>query len=123
MFADLDELTYDHEEDGSLLRQQLEKVVLARGAWATVMFVYQERNRRTGAFDAPRVAVVRFRKVRGVYRKHAAFDIADRAQARHIAEVVERWYPQMASGDDHGSDEQAPDDEGRHTEASYEDNA
>lgn len=121
MFASLDELTYDHEEDGTLLRRQLEKVVLATGAWATVMFVYQDLDRKTGSFGPARIAVVRFRKVRGAYRKHAAFAIADQTHARHIAAVVERWYPQMAASDD--DDVERPDGEAGATEASYEDHA
>jgi|SRR5450432_1326369 len=87
----LDELTYDREDDGVLVRKQLERVILERGAWATVLFVYQELDRDTGAFHAPRMTIVRFKKWRGAFRKHASFSIEGAQQARQLAVVFERW--------------------------------
>jgi hypothetical protein len=97
----LDELTYDVEEDGVLVRRQLERVVLARGPWATLLFLYDELDRGTGAFGAPKVSVTRFQKWRGGYRRHSAFPLANGAQARELAEVLARWSQRMAAdGDD-----------------------
>ena len=92
---DLDELTYDHEDDGVLVRKQLDRVVLARGSWATVMFLFQDLDRATGAYAAPRMAIVRFQKWKGGYRKHSAFNVSNAAQARELTAVFDRWVPQM----------------------------
>jgi hypothetical protein len=87
----LDELTYDREDDGVLVRKQLERVILERGAWATVLFVYQELDKASGAYRAPRMTIVRFKKWRGALRKHASFNIESAQQARQLAAVLERW--------------------------------
>jgi hypothetical protein len=100
MIADVDELSYDREEDGVLVRKQLERVVLARGAWATVLFLFQELDRETGAYRAPKMAIVRFQKWRGGYRTHSSFGVANEAQARELMAVFERWSPRMAIGAD-----------------------
>jgi hypothetical protein len=42
------------------------------------------------------MAIVRFKKAKGSYRKQSSFNISNEKQARQIAEVFERWYPKMA---------------------------
>jgi hypothetical protein len=91
----LDDLTFDQEDDGVLVRKQLDRVVLAKGAWATVMFLYQELDRASGTFRAPKMAIVRFKKWNGVYRKQSAFNLSGEAQARELTQVFERWYVKM----------------------------
>jgi len=92
----LEELTYDYEEDGTLVRKQIDRVVLAEGAWATLMFLFQELDRKSGRFRAPKMAIVRFKKSRGAYRKHSSFNISNEKQARQIAAVLEGWRPKIA---------------------------
>lgn len=111
----LEELTFDHEEDGALVRKQLDRVVLTKGGWATVMFLFQELDRKTGAFRAPKMTIVRFKKSRGGYRKHSSFNISNETQARQIAGVLERWYPKIAAAegdDDAGDADDGDDDDG-----------
>jgi hypothetical protein len=111
----LDELTYDQEVDGVLVRRQLDRAVLARGAWATVMFLFEELDRTTGAYGAPRMAIMRFQKWKGGWRKHAAFNVANAAQADELAAVLARWTPRMAPEGEpaaDGPDDPAPADVG-----------
>ena len=111
MVETLEELTYDSEEDGTLVRKQLDRAVLTKGGWSTVMFLFQELDRASGKFRAPRMAFVRFKKARGVYRKQSSFVISGGPQARQFAEVFERWYPklQAAQEDDGDGDDDAGD--------------
>lgn len=96
----LDELTYDYEEEGTLVRKQLDKVVLAKGAWATVMFLFQELDKASGRYRAPKMAIVRFKKWKGSYRKQSSFNVSGEAQARQITDVFERWYPKLGADDE-----------------------
>jgi len=105
MSASLDDLTYDHEVDGTLARKQLDKVIVTRGVWATVLFLYQEMDAKSGAYGAPKMAVVRFQKSRGAYRQQSAFKIADADQAQELIAVLERWRPLMATEADEGDDD------------------
>jgi hypothetical protein len=106
----LDDLSYDQEDDGVLVREQLDRVVLARGPWATVMFLFRELDRETGAWRAPKMAIVRFQKWKGDYRKHSAFNVANAAQARELCDVFARWTPRLS--DDEDTHEDAHEDRG-----------
>jgi hypothetical protein len=92
MAETIDEISYDYEEDGQLVRKQLEKHVLSKGAWATLMFLFQEIDRKTKEWRAPKVAIVRYKKFNGVFRKQSGFNISSEKQARQIIESLEGWY-------------------------------
>jgi hypothetical protein len=95
MAETIDEITYDYEDEGVLVRKQLDKVVLTKGAWSTLMFLYQELDKATGGFRAPKIAIVRFKKFKGSYRKQSSFNVSSEKQARQITEVFEGWYAKM----------------------------
>ena len=97
MAETLDELTYDYEDEGVLVRKEIDRVVLTKGGWATIMFLFQELDRQSGKFRPPKMAIVRFKKSKGSYRKQSSFNISSEKQARQIAEVFESWYPKIAS--------------------------
>ena len=92
----LDELTYDYEDEGVLVRKQIDRAVLTKGSWATVMFLFQELDRAKAKFRPPKMAIVRFKKSKGSYRKQSSFNISNEKQARQITEVLEGWYPKIA---------------------------
>ena len=96
MAETLEELTYDYEDEGTLVRKQIDKTVLTKGSWATVMFLFQELDRAKGKFRPPKMAIVRFKKSKGTYRKQSSFNISNEKQARQIVEVFENWYPKIA---------------------------
>jgi hypothetical protein len=97
MAETLEELTYDYEDEGTLVRKELDRAVLSKGSWATIMFLFQELDRAKGKFRAPKMAIVRFKKSKGSYRKQSSFNISNEKQARQIAGVFEQWYPKMAA--------------------------
>ena len=112
MAETLEELTYNYEDGGVLVRKELDKTVLTKGSWATVMFLYQELDKASGTFRAPKIAIVRFKKFRGAYRKQSSFNVSIEKQARQITEVFEKWYPKMGTpGAAGSSDDGPPDDE------------
>jgi hypothetical protein len=111
MAETLDELTYNYEDEGVLVRKELDKVVLTKGSWATVMFLYQELDKKSGQFRAPKMAIVRFKKWKGSYRKQSSFNVSNEKQAHQITEVFEAWYPKIRAATgaekDDGGDEDA----------------
>ena len=110
MAETLEELTYDYEDEGVLVRKEIARVVLTKGSWATLMFLFQELDRAKGKFRPPKMAIVRFKKSKGAYRKQSSFNISSEKQARQIAEVFETWYPKMAAAMDGAGDGEAADD-------------
>jgi hypothetical protein len=95
MAETIEELSYNYEDEGLLVRKELDKVVLTKGSWATIMFLYQELDKASGKFRAPKIAIVRFKKFRGAYRKQSSFNVSSEKQARQITDVFEKWYAKM----------------------------
>src|SRR5262249_2084840 len=95
MAETIDEVSYNYEDEGKLVRKEIKKEILTKGAWATVMFLYQELDRKTESWGPPKVSIVRFKKSGGVYRKQSSFNISSEKQARQIVEVIEKWYAEV----------------------------
>ena len=89
------EVSYNYEDEGKLVRKEIKKEILTKGAWATVMFLYQELDRKTEQWGPPKVSIVRFKKSGGVYRKQSSFNLSSEKQARQIVEVIEKWYAEV----------------------------
>ncbi|HEY3356484.1 MAG TPA: hypothetical protein VGQ83_24750 [Polyangia bacterium] len=98
MAESIDEVTYNYEEEGRLVRKEIDRSVLSKGAWATIMFLYQELDRTTEQYREPKIAIVRFKKWNGVYRKQSSFNISSKKQGQQIMEVMEKWYGRVAEG-------------------------
>ncbi len=96
--ADLDEVTFDLEIDGELVRRTLQREVWVRRGWATVACVYQERD-RDGDWKPAKLALVRLQHVRDVWKKHAAMTLAG-GDALALAEKLESWRELLTTTDD-----------------------
>src|SRR5262245_47706348 len=112
MAETLEELSYNYEDEGKLVRKEVNREVLSKGAWATVMFLYQELDRQKEAWRDPKIAIVRFKKSGGQYRKQSSFNISSERQARQIVDTIEKWYGPPKAGGAAGGDEEAAADEG-----------
>ncbi len=42
MASDVNDVTIDYKEDDTLIIKELDKVILSKGAWATILFKYQQ---------------------------------------------------------------------------------
>ncbi|MDE2889721.1 MAG: hypothetical protein OXR72_16060 [Gemmatimonadota bacterium] len=87
----VDDLSINYEEDGVLLCRQLDKHVLSRGAWATVMFLYQDLNRQSGEYGPEKVTIRRFQKRDGTYIPRSKFNISSLDQGRKIVSALQDW--------------------------------
>ena len=87
--AELDEVQYDLEVDGELVRRQLSRRVWERAGWATVAIVFQERDRGEG-WKPAKVAILRFRRMHEAWQRQAATTIAA-TEALELAETLASW--------------------------------
>ncbi len=110
MAETLEELSYDYEDEGKLVRKEVDRAVLSKGAWATLMFLYQELDRQKEEWREPKIAIVRFKKSGGSYRKQSSFNISSQRQARQIVENIEKWYGAAKEGAAEGADEDSGED-------------
>jgi hypothetical protein len=107
MAETIDELSYDYEDEGRLVRREMDREVLSKGAWSTIMFKFQELDRQKDEWRAAKVAIVRYKKSGGVYRKQSSFNISSAKQARAIVETIRKWFPEGEDGDGAGDAEDA----------------
>lgn len=91
MNESVDDLTVEYEENGQILLKQLDKVVLTRGAWATVLFRYQQWRPETSDYGPDKYLIQRYKKFGGEYRKQSKFNISSADQARKIVEALTAW--------------------------------
>lgn len=98
MAETVDELSVNYEEGGQLLCKELDRYVLSKGAWATVMFLYQDLNRRTEEYGPKKVTIRRFQKRDGSYMPRSKFNISSIDQAKKIVEALEGWIAQEEKG-------------------------
>jgi hypothetical protein len=91
MAATIDELTISYSEDGTEIVKELNKVVLSKGAWSTVMYRYQDWNRTKGEYGPEKYSIRRYQKRDGEYLSKSKFNISSKAQARAIIDALEKW--------------------------------
>jgi len=87
--AELDEVQYDLEVDGELVRKQLARRVWERAGWATVAIAFVEKDKAEG-WKPPKVALLRFRRVHEVWQRQAAMTLAG-GEALELGEAIASW--------------------------------
>lgn len=89
----IDLVTVNWEEDGELKVKELKRHVLSKGAWATVMFLYQEMDPKTKEYREPKVSIRRYKKRNDQYIMQSKFTISSEAQGKEISRMIEEWFP------------------------------
>ncbi len=105
LITDLDEVTLDVEVDGEIVQRTLARHVIERGAWATVLLHVQKRD-RDGHWRSPHAVLIKFAKVRGMYKRHASIKLGH-ASARALRDSLAHWFNDAAGASD---DDDATDD-------------
>ena len=91
MAENVEDLTVNYEEDGIVIVKELDKAVLSKGAWATLMFRYQQWDKRKNEYGPDRYTIRRYRKMQGEYRAQGKFNISSADQAAKIVDVLQGW--------------------------------
>ncbi len=86
-----DEITLNYEEDGTLIVKELDKVILSKGAWTTILFRYQDLNKTSGEYGPDKYSIRRYQKRNGQYLPKSKFNISSAAQAKKIIETLQLW--------------------------------
>jgi hypothetical protein len=91
MASTVDDLTIDYEEDGKLIIKQLDKEVLTKGAWSTVVYRFEEWNRTKEEYGPNKYSVRRYQKRNDEYRQKSKFNITNRGQAEKLITILQKW--------------------------------
>ena len=94
MAENIDDLTIQYEENGVVLTEELDKAVLTRGAWTTIMFRCRYWDVKKDEWGKETFVVRRYRKLHGEYKVQSKFTISSRDQARKVVEILSGWLEQ-----------------------------
>ena len=91
MAENINDLTVNYEEDGILTVKELDKQVLTKGAWSTIVYKYQEWSNSDQAYGIDKYTIRRYQKRDGEYKQRSKFNISSKAQAEKIIEILQKW--------------------------------
>ena len=91
MASTVDEITIDYTEDGVLVSKQIDKIILTKGAWSTIIFRYQDWDRKKEAYGPDKYSIRRYQKRNGEYMQKSKFNISSKDQAEKIVEALQTW--------------------------------
>lgn len=91
MAADVNELGITYTEDGVDVVKELDKVILSKGAWATVIFRYQDWDRSKEVYGPDKYTIRRYQKRSGEYMQKSKFNISSKDQAQKIIAALQQW--------------------------------
>jgi hypothetical protein len=86
-----EELSVTYSEDGIDVVKELDKVVLSKGAWTTIIFRYQDWDRAKQQYGADKYTIRRYQKRSGEYLQKSKFNISSKDQAKGIIEALQKW--------------------------------
>ena len=91
MSSTIEELTIAYEEEGIDVIKELDKSVLTKGTWATLVFRYQQWEPAKEAYSEDKYTIRRYRKMKGEYRAQSKFNISGREQALNLIAILQEW--------------------------------
>jgi len=91
MAESIDELTVSYTDGGIETVQELDKVILTRGAWTTILFRYRDWDRAKEEYGPEKYSIRRYQKRSGQYQQQSKFNISSRAQAQTLIAALQHW--------------------------------
>ncbi|MAZ78223.1 MAG: hypothetical protein CMF39_06050 [Legionellaceae bacterium] len=91
MSENIEGLSIEYTEDGVITVKQLDKQVLTKGAWSTIMYKYQDLDRKSGEYGPVKYSIRRYQKRNGVYQQKSKFNISSNDQAKKMIDILNNW--------------------------------
>ncbi len=87
----IDLLTIAYEENGLEVVKELDKQVLSKGAWATIIYRYQDWDRNKECYGLEKYSIRRYQKSGDFYKPRSKFNISSRKQALQLIDILQTW--------------------------------
>jgi hypothetical protein len=91
MTETVDSLTIAFSENGTETTKELDKQVLTKGAWTTIMFKYQDWDNAKNDFGPVKYTIRRYQKRNNQYWQKSKFNISSADQAQKIVDILNGW--------------------------------
>ncbi len=86
-----EELTINYSEGGIEVVKELDKCILSRGAWTTILYRYQDWDARKECYSKDKYSIRRYQKRNGEYQQKSKFNVSSPDQARQLIETLQQW--------------------------------
>jgi len=86
-----DELTINYSEGGVDVVKELDKRILSKGAWTTIIYRYQEWNNSKEEYGKDKYSIRRYQKRNGEYNQKSKFNISSADQAKQLIAALQEW--------------------------------
>lgn len=91
MAEKIEDLTVTYSDGGIETVKELDKAILSKGSWTTILFRYQDWDRSKEEYGKDKYTIRRYQKRNGEYRQQSKFNISSRAQAESLIAALQRW--------------------------------
>lgn len=91
MSETIDDITVAYSENGVETTKELDKQILTKGAWTTIMFKYQDWDNAKNDYGAIKYSIRRYQKRNNQYWQKSKFNISSPEQAQKIVDILNGW--------------------------------
>ena len=91
MSETIDDLTISYSENDVETTKELDKQVLTKGAWTTIMYKYQDWNNSKQEYGPVKYSIRRYQKKNNQYWQKSKFNISSEDQAQKIIDILTAW--------------------------------
>ena len=91
MSETIDDITIAFSENGVETTKELDKQVLTKGAWTTIMFKYQDWDNAKNEYGTIKYSIRRYQKRNNQYWQKSKFNISSNDQAQKIVDILTTW--------------------------------
>ena len=88
----MDEISIEFEREGITTPKEVRREVLSKGAWTTIMFLYQDYDFKNECYGDSKVTIRRYQKKNGRYFQQSKFNISSPKQAGKIVDILKDFY-------------------------------
>ncbi|ETR73739.1 MAG: hypothetical protein OMM_06770 [Candidatus Magnetoglobus multicellularis str. Araruama] len=91
MAENIDDITIKYEEDDKIIVDELDKEILSKGAWTTIIFKFRQWDNKLDDYGPDKFTIRRYRKMKGEYKQQSKFNISSKDQAEKIVATLQKW--------------------------------
>jgi hypothetical protein len=100
MSETIDDLTISFSEEGVETTKELDKYVLSKGAWSTIIFRYQDWDKTKQQYGPVKYSIRRYQKRNNQYWQKSKFNISSNDQAQKIVNTLNDWLAKAPESND-----------------------
>jgi len=91
MAEKIEDISVEYVDGGVTTVKELEKAVLTKGAWTTIIFKYQDWDARNEKYGPIKYTIRRYQKRDGEYWQKSKFNISSEDQAKKMIDALQQW--------------------------------